>query len=348
MKKVIAVMALIAFGVTPAFAGWEIKITFADRTDEALYPSEGKSGSASAKSTQKKTPPNLKTGTLLIDGSRLKWTSEDNPDTFVVVDLEKQSYAVGFLQEPEAEHDEKTKGKPQKVAIVGTLDEFLQLMDQLFEMLKMFMPQMKDQMKKPAPPDPATKIDYTVTPGLGEMEVAGCKTTGVRVTEIQTAISQSQTEKKTELTGKTRSVRELYSCPEVDIAYLIPYIENIGKKIANWAKKWDELFGEMTGGTESGEGQPNLMTVPFEARKVSDAISVWRSLKGFPFLGRQIETEGENKTTEWFRVVSYRSREVPASEFAVPKGYRVQKLEEAISEMMGGMMGSGMRQGASG
>jgi hypothetical protein len=337
MKKVLTSILLVVLLACPAFAGWEIKAKFAESPASA-----DRQEVLAAKPSEKPEPPKMKTVTMILDGPRIKWTSDDEPDNFVVLDLEKQSYIFGFAsEEPAGGASQKASAKPQKVAIVGTLDEFLNLIGQFMEMMK----SMEQMMGWQTPNEPkvtretsATKTDFIVKPGLPDKDIAGCETNGVTIIVMETQVSQPAGTKKTDLTASTKGSGDLFLCPDIDTAYLIPYIEAIQKKLKDWAKKWEDTFRQTMGGEESSEGGANLMAAPFAVEKYEDVMATWKTLKGFPFLAVDT-TPGKTAPSGRYEVISYRSRDIAPSEFAVPKGYKIQKMEEAIRQMMSGMMG---------
>jgi hypothetical protein len=339
MKKPLLLLLVSLTLASPALAGWEIKA----KITKAREPEPEKGISAkTTKPSDKPRPPEEVNLTILLDGPRIKWSSDEKPDNFVIIDLEKQSYIVGFVsEEPGGDSPRKTSSKPQKIAVTGTLDEFLSLMNQFMETMKSMMQMMKPEMPKQPKierSESTTKTDFIVKPGPSDKTIAGCKTNGASVIVMETQIAQPEGAKKTDLSATTKTSGELYMCPEIDTAYLIPYMDAIYKKLSDWGKKWGATFAEMMGVEDSSEEKPNLMAAPFVAEKYEDASKIWKSLKGFPFL--LVETSpGKENLFGKYEVTSYKSREIAPSEFAVPKGYKTQKLEEMLGEMMGGMMG---------
>lgn len=352
MKRWTAVLALWLFLSSQALAGWEIKFKFAGEEADAPASEVKAKPAATRTNRDEATLPDLKTATLLVEGPKLKFISGETPDHFVVIDLEKQSYIVAFTEPTRMDSNGATRkpsSKPQKIALVGTLDELLSVIDQFMEMLKMFVPAPSTPQKiSSRETEDSTKTDVIVKPTPVQKEIAGCKTQGWSVTVLETRISQPNNEKKTELKGTTSFSGELYLCPEIDISYLKAYVEKITKKITEWAKKWAGTFGETMGLEAGGPNSLPLMSAPFQAKKYEEFVTAWKSLKGFPFLSIATtpdeEKDGEQRTRVQFEVISYESRPIPVTEFSVPQGYKVKRLQEMFGEMMGGMMSGGMHQ----
>jgi len=320
---------------TPAWAGWILSLT--SPVKEKIPPKE----------EQKPRPAQL-----FIDGGQLKLVVQAEDPIYFILDLDKEKFIAAFSAPPMEEMfpsnspEDEERGKTvkaegmtpekKKTALVATVDEVLKTLDEfmtsMWQMAESWK-KMTEQMMKNLPPEQREKLKLSQPPPQKEEEkkppvitvkplgttktIAGCSTNGFEIFE--------DNQKKS----------EVWSCPDVNLEYLLPRLEKIGQKFEAFAKKWQDKFPSIS---------PTQPASKIEKVDVKGNLEVWKQMKGFPF---EVNVSEDGKTfITVFQVSQYRSGAIPASEFDVPPGYTVIPLRDFLQRMM--MMFGGMMQGMSG
>ncbi|MFN4181597.1 MAG: hypothetical protein ACK4G3_00055 [bacterium] len=289
MKKGLLAIWLICFLPRLGLAGFYFQAEF--------LPNPASTETADKKTEEKKTvEPDIVD--IWLDGTSIKlhWDKEEVP--WVIWEGKKEWFAVGILLESEKEK------KPEKVALTGTVDEVLKIIEDFLAQLKALMafpPNMQEEEVKKIPPqEELKKVKIRVNDLPGERNIAGCATRGISVEVL--------TDEK--ITGEM----EIWFCPEIFFEAMQKSLISVQEKLKKFVQKLEKEFSSMK--MVPQQEVPDAFTVEWKA--------VMEKIQGVPFEVIAQEKRGDNlEKFSVYRVKTYRQEEFPASLFTVPKDYRL-------------------------
>lgn len=340
-------MGLLFLMATPAWAGWVLSLS-----------SPLKEGTTDEKKIPSKQEQKPREAQLFIEGGKLKLAIQAENPVYFILDLDGEKLIAAFSAPPmknmfssdssEDEEGRKTvkavemTPEKKKTALVATVDELLKTLDEFITSMVQMMESMQkrmEQMMKNLPPEQREKMKSPQTPS--SKETAEEKEPVITVKPIgKTKTIAGCTTQGFEIYWDKQKQSEVWTCPDVNLDYLLPKFEKIGQKFDAFAKKWQDKFPSIMPG-----GQP---ASKIEKVEVKENLELWKQMKGLPF---EVNTTEDGKTFfTVFQVTQYQSSTIPASEFDVPPGYTVIPLKDFLQSMMmlggmmqgmGGMMGGG-------
>ncbi|MGH8103606.1 MAG: hypothetical protein ACREJQ_03690 [bacterium] len=306
---------------TPVFAGWRIKMSLPGMT-QALQGG----GVSNPNTPQLADISGFNTLTVWIEGNRMKLAFKDNW-AWGYFDYDKESFALGLNAEVAKQifatymsptDTEKAKAAnqmplpdPPKQAVVGTVDDTLSALQVALapavsmaqtELAKL-PPEQREQMKpKMHSAYTAGGPEITVRTEPGTIPIAGFNTTGYQVL----------------MDGK--HILTLWSCPKVDMESLKRKSKKTSERMQSF---FTDLFAQM--------GVPD-MQIPGGAFALSRNRRIYEQVPGFPFQVNLINPE-TGKSMPAIIVTEAKQMKIPSTEFAVPVGYKITPVSDAITNL---------------
>lgn len=291
MRKVLLAILFICAFSRLGLAGFYLQAEFTSTS-----PSEEKTN----KKGEEKKPVEPGILDIWIEGTRVKVQPGKEEIPWVIWEGEKEWFAVGFLLE--SQEGGKEKQKPQKVALTGTVDEVLKIIEDFLTQLKDLMTLVpntqKEEVKKTLPPEESRKEKVKVSALIGERNIAGCLTRGI-------AVEVFEDEKKV-------NEVEIWFCPEISFEALLKPLISVQDKFKKFAQKWEKEFSSVNMYPQ----QELAETFTVEWREVMEKI------QGIPFEVTVREKRGKDlERVSVYRVRKYQKKEFPAAFFTVPEDY---------------------------
>lgn len=323
VKIALTMFLIAALAATPAFAGWQITMTTPGLHDvmaqaQAAKPDAGPLPDLSA----------FDTFTLWLDGTHSKFTVKDGW-AWGYYDYDSESFGLGLdaakakevllaiaasagKKPTEEEQAQFPMPDPPKQAVSGNVDQFLSALGEALAPVVMMAQaaasnmtaeqrdKMKDQMKIQQT-NPAN--DMSVKKRAESIPIAGCNTVGYDVSM------------------QGHQVVTLWMCPAVNTDLIHEKSKKTNVKVGNFFK---DLATKMSSGT--GLSLPEGM---FDFQKQQ---AVYDQMKGFPFEVNMVDPN-TGKTTTMFQVTEAKQMKIPPTEFAVPAGYKITNVKDAMTSL---------------
>lgn len=228
---------------------------------------------------------------ILVDGSKIKVTGYSGGSSEVIFDAKEKEMLI-------VDHDQKSYTRLDQETIEAMAGQISDAMAKMEEQMANMPPaqrKMMEKMMKGRMPQAAEKEPEPTLQRTGETkEVAGYEA------------------EKVELTSPNGKVRELWVAPWSELEGS----EGVAEAFQGMSQLFDGVIEAFSQGPMAGLGQ----------RLQSAWLEEVYSLDGFPVMVRELGESGE--LLKETLLADIEQRDIPASAFDAPKGYKRQKISQ--------------------